>query len=47
MASYEQTPQDEGYSEDPMNVVSGSVAGSAGLRDWLDTIPVSQRAGKQ
>ena len=45
MASYEQSPQDEGYSEDPLTV--GPVSGSANnLPSWLATMPVPDRTGE-
>jgi hypothetical protein len=47
MASY-QTPQDEGYSEDPLTMQS-SGDGRRGLmesavQEWLSTQPVAERA---
>ncbi|KAH8594796.1 WD40-repeat-containing domain protein [Bisporella sp. PMI_857] len=45
MASYAQSPQDEGYSEDPMNAgVMSSGAEPSNLSAWLESIPSSQRA---
>ena len=44
MASYEQSPQDEGYSEDPLTV--GPASGATNLPPWLRNMPVPDRTGK-
>ncbi|KAG0652733.1 F-box WD repeat-containing 1A [Hyphodiscus hymeniophilus] len=41
MASYDQSPQDEGYSEDPLTV--GTVSSSANMQNWISSLPISQR----
>jgi hypothetical protein len=47
MASY-QTPQDEGYSEDPLTMqLSGDgrrVLMESAVQEWLSTQPVAERA---
>lgn len=43
MTAYEQSPQDEGYSEDPLTV--GSVSGPASLPPWVQTMSVAERTG--
>ena len=42
--AYDQSPQDEGYSEDPLTI--GTVSGSANVQNWIQSLPVSQRTGK-
>jgi F-box and WD-40 domain protein 1/11 len=44
MASYDESPQDEGYSEDPLTV--GTVSGSANMQNWILSLPVAQRTGE-
>jgi F-box and WD-40 domain protein 1/11 len=41
MATYEQSPQDEGYSEDPLTVGTAS----APLPPWLSSMSISERTG--
>jgi hypothetical protein len=43
MTSYEQSPQDEGYSEDPLSNASVSLPPPP---QWLATIPVQDRTGR-
>jgi hypothetical protein len=43
MSSYQQSPQDEGYSEDPLTV--GAVSGTSGVPHWVHNIPVAERTG--
>jgi hypothetical protein len=49
MASY-QTPQDEGYSEDPLTMqLSGATRRTvmeAEVQEWLSDLPVPERARK-
>jgi F-box and WD-40 domain protein 1/11 len=44
MASYDPSPQDEGYSEAPLTVGTGP--GSANLQTWIASLPVAKRIGK-
>jgi len=44
MSSYQHSPQDEGYSEDPLTV--GSVSGSAVAPPWVQNMPVAERTGR-
>jgi F-box and WD-40 domain protein 1/11 len=44
MTSYQHSPQDEGYSEDPLTV--GTVSGTSGIPHWLHDMPVAERTGK-
>jgi len=43
MTSYQQSPQDEGYSEDPLTV--GTVSGTSGIPHWVHNMPVAERTG--
>ena len=43
MSSYQQSPQDEGYSEDPLTV--GAVAGTSGIPHWVHNMPAAERTG--
>jgi hypothetical protein len=44
MASYDQAPQDEGYSEDPLTF--GTVSGSTNMQNWILSLPLAERTGK-
>lgn len=41
MSSYQQSPQDEGYSEDPLTV--GALSGMSGIPHWVHNMPVAER----
>jgi len=44
MAYDQSTPQDEGYSEDPLSVAT--MSGPTDLQNWVQSLPVSQRTGR-
>lgn len=46
MAAYQQSPQDEGYSEDPLTVGMPSASATPLPPPWMSTMTVAERTGK-